>query len=62
MQNQTFEGFRLSPQQKHLWSLQQNSAADRAQCVLLLKGQLKIEILKEALENSSHDVSSALGT
>ncbi|NMG07615.1 non-ribosomal peptide synthetase [Brasilonema sp. UFV-L1] len=50
MQNQSFEGFRLSPQQKHLWLLQQNSMADRAQCVLLLEGRLKIEILKEALE------------
>ncbi|MEH2381704.1 MAG: amino acid adenylation domain-containing protein [Nostoc sp.] len=50
MQNQTLEGFRLSPQQKHLWLLQQNSVADRAQCVLLLQGQLQIEILQEALE------------
>jgi amino acid adenylation domain-containing protein/thioester reductase-like protein len=50
MQNQTLEGFRLSPQQKHLWSLQQDSVAYRAQCAILLQGDLKREILKQTLE------------
>lgn len=50
MQNQTLEGFRLSPQQKRLWSLQQDSFVYRAQCVLLLEGNLKPEVLKEALQ------------
>ncbi len=44
------EGFRLSPQQKHLWLLQQDNPAYRAQCALLLEGDLKLEVLKEALQ------------
>jgi amino acid adenylation domain-containing protein len=51
MQNPTLEGFRLSPQQKRLWSLQQDSFVYRAQCVLLLEGYLKPEVLKEAFQN-----------
>lgn len=50
MQNQTIEGFRLSPQQKHLWSLQQDNFAYRTQCVIRLEGQLNAELLKVALE------------
>lgn len=50
MPNQITQGFRLSPQQKHLWSLQQHSLAYFAQCALLLKGNLKLEALKAALE------------
>lgn len=50
MQNQTIEGFRLSPQQKHLWSLQQNSFAYRTQCAIRLEGQINAELLKVALQ------------
>ncbi len=50
MQNLILEGFRLSPQQKHLWSLQPNSSAYRAQCAILLEGKLQIEILKQAVQ------------
>lgn len=50
MQNPTLEGFRLSPQQKHFWSLQSNSFAYRAQCAILLEGKLQVEILKEAVQ------------
>ncbi|MDZ8257280.1 amino acid adenylation domain-containing protein [Nostoc sp. ChiQUE01b] len=50
MPNQITQGFRLSPQQKHLWSLQQHSLAYFAQCAILLKGNLKPEALKAALE------------
>ncbi|MFP4099133.1 non-ribosomal peptide synthetase family protein [Coleofasciculus sp.] len=50
MQNYTLEGFRLSPQQKHLWSLQQNSFAYRAQCVLQIEGKLKTEVIEDALQ------------
>jgi amino acid adenylation domain-containing protein len=50
MQTQTIEGFRLSPQQKRLWLLQQDSLAYRAQCAIRIEGKLKAEILKEALE------------
>jgi hypothetical protein len=49
MQTQTLEGFRLSPQQKRLWLLQQDSLAYRAQCAIQIKGKLNAEILKEAL-------------
>ena len=42
-------GFRLSPQQKHLWSLKHGDAAYRAQCSILLEGQLDARLLREAL-------------
>jgi amino acid adenylation domain-containing protein/FkbM family methyltransferase len=49
MQSDVVEGFRLSPQQKHLWLLQQGSPAYRAQCAILLKGALHPESLQKAL-------------
>ena len=51
MRNQALEGFRLSPQQRRLWLLQQDSYAYSAQCVLLLEGKLKVEELKESLRS-----------
>ncbi|MEH2308021.1 non-ribosomal peptide synthetase [Nostoc sp.] len=50
MPTQITQGFRLSPQQKRLWSLQQYNSAYFAQCALLLEGNLKPEVLKAALE------------
>lgn len=50
MQNLTLEGFRLSPQQKHLWSLQPNNSAYRAQCAINLEGKLQIEILQQTVQ------------
>ncbi|HEX5890277.1 MAG TPA: condensation domain-containing protein, partial [Pyrinomonadaceae bacterium] len=50
------EGFRLSPQQRRLWKLQQDTsgtAAFNSQLVLLVEGELKIEALREALEKVS---------
>ncbi|HEY9300096.1 MAG TPA: condensation domain-containing protein, partial [Phormidium sp.] len=47
---QTITGFRLSPQQKYLWSLLQESPAYRAQCSLLIEGNLNQKTLKEALQ------------
>lgn len=46
------EGFRLSPQQKHLWSLQQADHARcyRAQCAVLIEGSLDIQLLETALQ------------
>lgn len=47
------EGFRLSPQQRRLWKLQQDTSGTSAfnsQLVLLVEGELKIEALREALE------------
>ncbi len=49
MQREVIDGFRLSPQQKHLWQLQQGSPAYRAQCAVLLKGVLRPENLQKAL-------------
>ena len=43
------EGFRLSPQQKRLWLLQQGNAAYRAQCAVMIEGRLDIEFLDSAL-------------
>ncbi|MBW4636654.1 MAG: amino acid adenylation domain-containing protein [Gloeocapsa sp. UFS-A4-WI-NPMV-4B04] len=50
MRNQTIEGFRLSPQQKHLWLLQQDNFAYYTQCAIRLEGQINAELLKAALE------------
>src|SRR4028118_541622 len=47
---QTLEGFRLSPQQKRLWFLQQDSVAYRVQAAIRIEGNVKIEILKQTLE------------
>ena len=48
MQEQ-IQGFLLSPQQKQLWLLQQNSQVYRSKCAILIEGNLKVEILKAAL-------------
>ena len=50
MENKSVEGYRLSPQQKHLWLQQPDSPAYRAQCAILLEGDLKTEALKEAVQ------------
>ncbi len=50
MQVETIEGFRLSPQQKRLWLLQQDSCVYRAQCAILLAGEIKIEALQASLK------------
>ncbi|MEG5038373.1 MULTISPECIES: amino acid adenylation domain-containing protein [unclassified Microcoleus] len=50
---QTINGFRLSPQQKYLWLLQQDSPAYRAQCAILVEGNLQANVLKEALQKVS---------
>jgi amino acid adenylation domain-containing protein len=46
------EGYRLSPQQRHVWLLKQetNSEAFRAYCVLQILGQSDPEYLKDALQ------------
>ncbi|MEG5160083.1 amino acid adenylation domain-containing protein [Microcoleus sp. AT3-A2] len=53
MQNETIEGFRLSPQQRHLWGLQQNKSQQtyRVRGAILITGNLDREILKKALQN-----------
>ncbi|MBD2435874.1 non-ribosomal peptide synthetase [Nostoc sp. FACHB-110] len=58
MQTQIIEGFRLAPQQKRLWFLQQSNLGYRTQCALLITGNLQVETLKTAIEQiiSSHDI------
>lgn len=52
MPKEVIEGFRLSPQQKHLWLMQQAGQPQpyRAQCAVRIEGQLKPAILMAALE------------
>ncbi|MBW3585328.1 MAG: AMP-binding protein, partial [Cyanobacteria bacterium 0813] len=50
---QTINGFRLSPQQKYLWLLQQDSPAYRIQSAILIEGILQTDNLKKALEKVS---------
>jgi amino acid adenylation domain-containing protein len=49
-------GYRLSPQQQHLWLLQQRERgrAYRAQCAILIEGGLDTNILKTAIETVIH--------
>jgi amino acid adenylation domain-containing protein len=51
MQVESIEGFRLSPQQKQLWTLQQSEAgvAYRAQCLILIEGKLDRVILRRSI-------------
>lgn len=55
MQMDVVEGFRLSPQQRHLWSLQQDGdeLPYRAQCAVLIEGSLNLRVLKAVLRNIS---------
>ena len=44
----TVEGFRLSPQQRHVWEQGRDQPAFRAQCAVSLKGTLDVDALKAA--------------
>jgi amino acid adenylation domain-containing protein/FkbM family methyltransferase len=50
MTTQAIEGFKLSPQQRRIWLLQQESPAYRVQCAILLAGPLLVDHLKEAVQ------------
>lgn len=52
MSNKVIEGFPLSPQQSHLWLLQQedDERAYRAQCVIEIEGLLDARVLETALQ------------
>ena len=43
------EGYRLSPQQKHLWMLQQKGLTYEAQCAILLEGELDVARLEASV-------------
>ena len=53
--SQRREGFRLSPQQRRLWSLQQEGWTGRAQCVLQLEGRLDVQALHKAVQRLVSD-------
>jgi len=55
MQMDVIEGFRLSPQQRHLWSLEQagDERQYRAQCTVLIEGSLNLQVLKAVLRDVS---------
>src|SRR5919108_5720462 len=51
MQREIIGGFRLSPQQKRLWLLQEpENSAYRSECVIFIEGDLNGELLESALE------------
>jgi amino acid adenylation domain-containing protein len=52
-QQEVIEGFRLSPQQKYLWLLQQEDPGQPycTQCTVLIEGNLDTKILATALRN-----------
>ena len=60
MSNKVIEGFQLSPQQAHLWSLQQQAdeCGFRAQCVIAIDGSLDSQALETALNKiiSRHEI------
>ena len=50
MQAEIIEGYRLSPQQEHLWLIQQHDVAPLvSQCVVRIEGNLDRQVLREAL-------------
>src|ERR1043165_585072 len=50
-QQTTTRGFRLSPQQKRLWSLQHTTGLpDRSQCTVLIEGPLDKALLRTSLQ------------
>ena len=55
MQKDIIEGYRLSPQQKHLWSLQagDGSSVYRVQCAIQIEGNLDLDTLKIAVQDVS---------
>lgn len=50
MQREITGGFRLSPQQKRLWFQEPEKSAYRSECAILIKGDLKGDLLESALE------------
>ena len=50
----TLDGFRLSPQQKRLWSLIQRDGESgyRSQCMVVIDGELSMETLRHAVRQT----------
>ncbi|MEH2243328.1 amino acid adenylation domain-containing protein [Nostoc sp.] len=47
----SIEGFKLSPQQKYLWSLQKDSCTYSSQCAILITGDFNNDFLQFALQS-----------
>lgn len=60
MQNPVLEAFPLSPQQAHLWALQQSNgcAPLRTQCAVMIEGRLNPSALKDAIDKvlADHEI------
>ncbi|MEM9271690.1 MAG: amino acid adenylation domain-containing protein, partial [Cyanobacteria bacterium P01_F01_bin.143] len=60
MQKEQLEGFRLSPQQKHLWTLQQGKSLSpyRVQYAVQITGNLNLEVLETVLQSivNQHEI------
>jgi amino acid adenylation domain-containing protein len=60
MNKESLQGYQISPQQRHLWLMQRagGRSAYRAQCSVLIEGDVDIKTLKAALEelSSRHDI------
>ncbi|MBW4667898.1 MAG: amino acid adenylation domain-containing protein [Cyanomargarita calcarea GSE-NOS-MK-12-04C] len=56
IQNRIITGFQVSPQQKHLWLLQQGelNQSYRSFCAILIEGNLNLKTLEKALYNIVH--------
>jgi len=52
MQAEITSGYKLSPQQTHLWTLQHELAQipQRAHCLITIEGELNVEVLRRAVE------------
>lgn len=50
LQDRVIQGFRLSPQQKRLWEVQQENGIYRVQCTVRIDGDLNLGVLKSALQ------------
>jgi hypothetical protein len=51
MKNQAIEGYKLSPQQRRLWYLQDGSSAFHSWCAIQVKGQIEDLALRQAVES-----------
>ncbi len=52
MQREITSGFRLSPQQTHLWTLQheRTEMPERAHCLITIEGELNVKVLRRGVE------------
>src|SRR6266403_595487 len=48
MPEETIEGYRLSPQQKHLWLSERTAGGSRAQCAVIMRGRVDVGALQAA--------------